>query len=427
MTTIDTVHQRYLDDAMTYLERHTPRYKLRQDYVEGVHRDIFASQMLKSKYGAIARSMQMNVIPATVAAISNNVQLEQHDDASGELDRQLWDKAILSAFETVALGDSYLLTWVDDTGRDVVHSLTPYEVYPVYDGTGVMVAAVKTWVDGPTRYADVYTPTARFSYYSTHSETGAAFQQYAWEELEDTAVTHSYGRVPVYHLAFNPRFGSLFGSSPLDDIIPMQDAMNLAVQSLVAGTERYVLPIKYLTNYQAEVMLDPISGELKKEQIRFDDMAKSIFAIEGEGTMGQLAPPDPSALDKLRESWVSAIAQIAGIPTSELAPSIGNVPSGAALRALAARRTSTVMRFIDTLKSRLAGIPSPVFAPVEPVDDTEKIEAAVKLHQIGVSLRESLRRIGYSDAAVDMIIQDRQSEDSTQTTAVVQSVLGRPE
>lgn len=424
---IDTVHQKYLDEAMQYLERHTPRYKLRQDYVEGVHRDIFASQMLKSKYGSIARSMQMNVVPATVAAISNNVQLESHDEKASELDVQMWDKAVLSAFETVALGDSYLLTWVDDAGRDVVHSLTPYEVYPVYDGTGVMVAAVKTWTDGPSRYADVYTADARFSYYSTHSETGSAFQQYAWEEMEDSAVAHSYGRVPVYHLAFNPRFGSRFGSSLLDDIIPMQDAMNLAVQSLVAGTERYVLPIKFLTNYQADVMLDPVSGELKKQELRFDDLAKSIFAIEGEGTMGQLAPPDPSALDRLRESWVSAIAQIAGIPTSELAPSIGNVPSGAALRALAARRTSTVTRFIDTLKSRLQGVPSPVFAPVEPVDDTEKIQAAVQLHQIGVSLRESLRRIGYSDAAVDTIIQDRRAEDSAQTTAVVQSVLGRPE
>ena len=432
-----------IQDVITAVKDHTKRangYSLYRDYEQGRHRYPFATHEFRTKYRWIIENSRANMCPGVRANFTDRVELKGWSGAGKDaataaatglgLGRVL-NLAVAEAFRT---GDADVLAWegADGTIRpwyhradQVAYSLDPEDptlflwvskLWVTTDRYGRVNVyypdRVERWVTRTTvRTADTEAPT-----WPEHAESWRPFNG----DGDPDTITHQHGRVPWAHLAFDPVTHGGHGRSVLRDVIPLQDALNHALASMIVNVEQYAAPIRAILNHVPTKVIDPATGRQTEEALRFDETRKRILGIAGAGPFTQLDPPDANNIISVMDSFGAWIARTVGVPVSDIVPDLGNIPSGAALRVLAARRTATIRDFTGTITPEITTLmgllgvedASPEWADPAPADDTERVATAQVKRDLGYPLEEILTDLGEDPDDVDRIVGLIAAEDA---------------
>lgn len=164
--------------------------------------------------------------------------------------------------------------------------------------------------------------------------------------------------------------------------------------------------------------VDPTTGLPAEKPLKIDTTASKLVGVQGPGPVSQLAAPTPDGLIAIKRDGVKSIAQVVGLPETDISPEIGDVPSGAALRILSAKRTAKVRTYTADITPALSDLMallgfdgvSPTFAYPAPVDPSERYDEALKLLDLGFPFTEILRHLGKSQAEIDRIMEAKAME-----------------
>lgn len=421
-----------------------PGYRLYRDYDRGKHLYPYATPAFKAKFDWLLRQARANKCHMVVRNFADRVSLSAWSGSGAkradEVAEQIGLRKVLNLAtkESWRTGDAYVLAW---PGRDGVVKAH----YHRADTAGFKLSEddpdaadwfYKIWVDaaGYGRVS-VYYPD-RLERYVTRQvirqqgttsvvwpEDVSAYQAVTDEDGEvivygTQGVPDFGGRIPWIHMPLEPEEQGGHGRSVLTDVVPLQDGLNHTLAALIVGVEQFGAPLRALMNHQPQVLIDPKTGKPTEEVLRFDETRNKIFGVRGPGPFTQLNPPDSTNLLRVLEWFSSEIANEVGIPVSDISPDLGNIPSGTALRVLAAHRTAAVNDYTETITPAVSGLmwllgvedAWPTWADPAPTDEKERWEIAVQQQDAGVSFQEAMRGMGKDQADIDRILAEKAAE-----------------
>lgn len=141
-------------------------------------------------------------------------------------------------------GDTFvMLAWDNEAGRVTIHHEPAYDgetgMIPVYDRMGrMMVAAVKVWYEAAYqsgRRINIYYADRLMKYGESDTGLTGMGEEVAWLP----------GRVPVVHFRNRQKSRRIYGASELQGAIPVQDALNRNMVSMVMTAELSAFQIRY--------------------------------------------------------------------------------------------------------------------------------------------------------------------------------------
>jgi hypothetical protein len=437
-----------VSDVLLAVDDHTTRaatYALYRDYEAGKHSYPYASPAFERKFRWVLKQARANKCPTVISNFTDRVTLASWSGAgaqrAGELAEQLGLGRVLNLAvkEAWQEGDAYVLGWPGRNGqvKPWYHRADQAGFMPAEDDPDEAEWVYKLWVDraGFGR-VNIYYPdrVERSVTRQVIQHQGVTSVMWPTDEggykpydgdrdgdtITYTSVGLPTGQAPWVHLPLDPNTQGGHGTSILRDVIPLQDGLNHTLAAMILGVEQYGAPLRALMNYQPNTYIDSATGKPTEEALRFDETRNRIFGVKGEGPLVQLDPPDSSNLIRVLEWFSREIANEVGVPVSDIAPDLGNVPSGTALRVLAARRTAAVVDFTDTITPKvstlmgLLGVPDawPTWADPAPTDEAERLESAEARANLGYPLSENLRELGKDTDDIDRILAAAAAEQA---------------
>lgn len=439
-----------VSDVLSAVKDHidrAPGYDLYRDYEEGRHKHPYATPKFRRKFGWILKQARLNTCYTVRSNFTDLVQIQAWSGAGADAANTLaettdLDMVIdLTVNEAFRCGDGYILVWPGKDGEDRpwYHRADQvgYRLDPEDPSTFEVVW--KIWVerDGYGR-VNLYYPDRLERWVSDGKARLDSAQAVSWDGFkqetawapfnsdgEPEVQLHDFGRVPWVHIPFDPQTQGGHGRSILRDVVPLQDGLNHAVHAVLVNTEKYADSLRALMNHQPVVTIDPATGKQREERLDVDETRNSIVGFRGEGPLVQLTPPDASNILSVKRDWMTDIAITAGIPISDVAPDLGNIPSGVSLRVLATRRTNTVRAFTKANTGRLSllmellGVPGaiPEWIDAAPTDDTERLANAQARLDLGYPLAEVLPDLGEDVDDIDRILEETRAEQAAAVSA----------
>lgn len=324
-------------------------------YASGSHPNALTTQMkeaLRVKDGDLFPGFTDNYMDIVIQTAVDRCKVDSFDTPD-EAGRQWVDDLLRDTrfdgmqtdiVEAAMLdGDTYLLVYYDnEAGR----SLFSHE--PAFDGeSGMLVyyesaiarfpaVAMKTWAVGDDQRLTVYHPDRVERYISRQ---GGTFEPYAEEGQEAVSrwATSNGAPIglPVFHLVNRKRAGQAWGASDIEQVIPLQNALNRTLYSMIMSEELSAFMIRLAKGFEPPTSVTPGSW-LKVGQAETaggpivppqgSEEATALNAIKAESLeQAELAP----FLDVAR--WLKAeISFVSRTPAPELMG--GDSSSGEALK-----------------------------------------------------------------------------------------------
>lgn len=390
----------------------------------------------------------------------NVTAIESDDDAASDwaaalLDRNRFDALQLDVHSACARdGDTYVMVSFDnETGQAV---LTHEPAFDGLDGMMVVYAttesddilcALKLWheiIDSSN------TRTRLNAYFADRLEKYAALNggAFGWYYDEDERYIEDGGRrfipwvtadgepigVPVVHFRHRKRQRGGFGLSLLEAAIPVQDALNRTVHSMIAAGELSAFQIRYIIGAEAPKQIAP---------------GTFLEFVPRDPQTGKPMRPDAGTAEWMKAVRIGAIEQAEIVPHLEAArylrsqmyevtgtPDYHEASSAASGESLKQRETRLIGRiqwaqvywgnaWEDVI--RLAALLEATYGTAPPEADTWRcvwmdaelrndqtiVEQALRL-QPYVSEREFLRLVapvyGWDEAKIERIMAERSSE-----------------
>lgn len=449
-----------IDEALAALEKRRVGYAVLQDYMDGDHNLVYASERFKKVYGSLFEALCENLCPVVVDVAADRLSIsgfalpsatiseeEVSETPEGEIPeaQSVEDDAgdqfaeVIDAFmeaqnfpvleddiheESLAMGDAYIIVWKDgDTVT--LHPQKAAWCTVVTDSLNGDVLAgiklVKPDEDKPT--------TLVYIYYKDRVE---AFQIGNRLSLQNAVPygpgykqAHTFGVVPMVHFKVGGALAA-FGRSTIEDVIPLQDALNKAIDDLLVGSEFHAFPQRWATGIQLK--RDPITGDV----INPFDKSGGVWYTEGEGArFGNF--PQASLKDMLEtiESFEQMIARVSATPVHYFSPMTG-YPSGESLRVSEHRLTSKVGKlqrrfsvpWLSVLKIALkidtSGL-EPTWEDLAPVNEKEQVEIALAKQEAGVPIVQTLVEMGYTEAQARSFAEQSKAEKQTAGAALLKA------
>lgn len=433
-------------DVLEAVQDHIDRagdYDLYRDYEEGRHKYPYASQGFRDNFSWILKQARANACESVRSNFTDLVQIQSWSGAGAKKAAELAETSDLDMVFDLAVneswrcGDAYILAWPGEDAalRPWYHRADQVAFKRDPSNPDRFLWVAKLWIDGDDygrvnvyyddrveRYESAYKiRVARNGAPSWRTDAGGYVP--ATDDDGPEVLYSSIGvpGMPWEHIPFDAQTQGGHGRSILRDVVPMQDGLNHAVHAIIVNTEQYAAPLRALLNYVAAKELDPLTGRQRQVEFDVDPTRKSIYAFEGEnGNLIQLDPPDAKNILEVKRDWHTDIANTVGLPVSDIVPDLGNIPSGAALRVLAARRTAKVRSYTKSIRGRVAhvmellGIPDayPEFQDPAPTDETEQWEIAESRDRLGFPLGENLREMGWDQEDIDRVLEAVSGEEA---------------
>lgn len=305
-------------------ERHQ-LYTVYRDYYSGKHPTKLSERMLEFlqlntgiNFDENFMRIPVDVLAERLKVIGFSCDNEEQEDVF----KAWWEANRMDGMQddvhatTDRDGDTYVIVgWDNELGRpSYSHELAfdgsnGVEVY-YGDGNNDKIAAVKRWrVERgpgllPQQRMNVYYPD-RIEKYIIDSGAASTWRQYDEDGQWPIPWVDSMGKplgIPVFHSA-NMRRGNDYGTSGLNDLIPIQDALNKTVIDTLAAADVQGFGMITLT------------GDTPP-----DDFIVSPGAIVYTGNpaakFGHIPPGDISQLVGLCDNFVYRISQLSRTPLS---------------------------------------------------------------------------------------------------------------
>jgi hypothetical protein len=438
----DTERERDLAWALGAFAARRRDYELYHDYLAGKHRRFWKLRDTGGEFTEFLQRVAVNLCPRVVAAFTDRLRIigfEPHANAAAataiaEAAWALWQDRRLErhfnqVFSTaVGYGDGYLLVWPDAAGRAQFYPESPLRAVAGYDAeTRALSLGARLWLDGRRYRLNLYYPN-RIERYIAIADNGAlpsapsGFRPFREAPDGGAVVMNPYGRVPLFHFAFEGGVGE-FGVSSLAPVLPIQDDYNVAAATLAVVREYQAWPLRYA------IGLDP-DQEITVGPDRMIIVRGGGDATNDRAAFGQFEAANLQPYFDNKQSSLMEISAVTGIPPHLLYRGIANPPSGEALKTseapLASRVEKAQTGFGDEAENAVAfGLVierqaasadegaslTALWQSAYTRSDRDEAEvAAIKVERIGLPWQTITKELGYSENEVAQMEQQKEAE-----------------
>ena len=432
----EAARQWYIDKALDQLRSLAAVYHTYENYDLGYQPIMFSSVAFRRFYAEVMRRYRLNMVRPVIDAISERIAIDGWEGDDGLVQWWLSDGMRIQNRlhrQAVRAGDAYVLVWPDRTmdGELRAHRILSSEATVVYsDESEQPDYGVKTWTwevgrDRWKQRLNVYyrTHVERYVREGTEQISYARGGNFRWYEDDDAGPVIDYdgplreqgqdGYLPLVHFAVQPDL-TPFGTSAVEDIIPLQDALNKHAIDLLVTSESLALPLRALLGFEVIEGADGKPANLPDYDPRLD----YFLTIPGEAAkLVQLDSGDMTQLMKAKEAAIDDIAAVAGIHSSRLR-SIGAVPSGEALRVVERPLVSQVRNIQHDFTGpwgqvgRLLGYDGlPLWSDPIEMDVTEVWHLVQQKIDAGWPARQAYIEAGLDPDEVDRILGEAQQRN----------------
>jgi hypothetical protein len=403
-------------------------HQLYHAYLRGEHRLTYATKDYREAFKLLLEGLRCNVCPAVVSALTDRLDIKDFT-VNGTTDQASWDtweQARMAAVanrthkEAIACGDAFINVWPDVKGiaQPYVHSVLEvcHRVDP--ERRNIITLAAKLWRDGKRYRLTLYYPD-RLERYVTKSDiqSGTTLMPSSFTfytgDTSGYEVENTYNRVPMFHFAFDSdTYGR--GNAELRDVIPVQDALNKALADQVVAEEFAAFPQRYMMGVELDDDAQVLAG-----------IQRILSVAAPDAKAGSFPATDLKQYQTVIEGYYQALCVMKGIPPHYFHMG-GDFPSGEALRTAEAR---LVKRVIDT-QLDFGDVWAQVVAFMQQVNtgrlvdnvvttwmsaqsraETEEItNIATKVKDLGVTVEQGQRELGYTDMQIAAMAAERRGE-----------------
>lgn len=436
------------------------------DYYDGRHPLIFASEKFQEAFGGLFKAFADNWCGLVVDAVEERLNVEGFrlgDADKGDRDAwKLWQTNQMDAesqmghVEALVCGRSAAIVWPDEDGQPVISVESADEVWIETEpgNRRNRTAALKVFCgpDGNT-WATLYTPKNLWKFQRGKSSTGA------WTRRETKGETwplvNKLGVVPVVPLINRPRLRDSSsapswnnndlapwsgpGVSEIKNVLPQQDAVNKLLADMLVASEYAAYRQRYVTGL--DVVIDPVT----KQQL-------PPFKRDGPGTLFQTENPNA----KFGEFDVSDLSNyVSGIQlvVQHIASQTrtpphyfylsGQFPSGESIKSaetgLVAKTTRKMRHFGEAWEEviRLCFLvlgdkradevtSETIWRDPESRTESEHVDATLKKQALGVPQQQLWEDLGYTPAQIARFKQMQQEEAATAAASNLIGLLTAP-
>lgn len=426
-----------LTSLMQRLDEPVARYSELNLYYRGEQPLAFLSPEAKTALGQRFGRMATNIPRLAVTALAERLRITGFSGDAADLYAD-WIRCDLDQLSGVAhreallLGDSYVIVWADVFGRPKVTIESANQVAVQRDpGTRQITAAAKRWTTAKTTEAMLYTPDT-ITHYRAQT-TGATTVGY---DVVET-IANPLGVVPVVGLQNSDLVLDGYGTSEIEDLKPLVDALNKLLVDMMTTSEFTGRPRRWATGIEVteEPVLDetgqPIieDGEIVTREVSpIPEGNRAMIAEEATAKFGQLDAADLSGYEASVRVILGQIQAVSTLPSAYLGVMSDQPPSADALRAsessLVARaeaRQATFGRAWEQVARLMIAVrdgrdPQQVEARVQWADAAtrsvaQEADAVTKLFAAGLLPSSyALKKLGYSDDEIAEIRAARRTE-----------------
>lgn len=433
-----------IDDVNKALKRLSAQradLEIYYNYYRRKHALNFASSKFRNKYGARLQRLSDNLCKAVVKAPVSRLDVVGFADEDLDVGNEaytIWKRNRLALRsktlyrETFKTGFAFVIVWPDAKGKARIDVQPSHSVAIWIDEeTGKASLGAKIWNesagDGDAKnwYLTLYYADRIEKYVTRAPKVDFPMAAAAFMPREDMPiVVNPYGRVPVF------KFSASDDESILEDVIPLQDALNKNFCDLMVAGEYNSLRQRFTSGIQYER-----DEETGKPIIPFDDDDRVWSTEDAEAKFGEFSDSDLEKPLKVADSIRQEIARIAGIPAHYFNITAGDFPSGEALKTAETRFVSMIEEtqlsfgesWADVIGFALAieasaGIDE---ANIEvqwkdafPVSESERLGNAYLKKQIGVSTARILLELGYTETEIETIEAESRDEAANANDAL---------
>lgn len=404
------------------------QYDLYDDYFMGNHSLTFATEKWRNAFGALMRKLRLNMIPGVVEAHSDRLRITGFD-GEGALAKkadEFWKAKRLARTQNDLhlsanlYGDAFLVVWPakDGKSRYWMHDGDAMAVdYDDEDDPNKILKAGKLWLDsdGHARVT-LYYEDAVESYRSARKvQDGNSFPEKADQYDSVKKIDNPHG-MPVFHFAPGAPVGN-YGLSVIRDVITIQDALNKTICDMLVDSEFIAFPQRWATGLQVEA--DEETGKVVNPP--FTPGSDRMFTGGENTTFGQFPQGDLAQYVAVADSFAKWMGRVAGVPPHILMPD-SEAPNGESLKVSEGRLVNKVTRDIAAFGDvwndavafgmRIDGeaqeeeTVTSVWAPPTPHNPLLDAETQLVKKQVGVSNRQSLRELGYTDTQIEQMMKE---------------------
>jgi hypothetical protein len=442
------------DEWLTETDDWGDRVKLFRDYYDGNHRSKLTGNMKRMLRisGDAHDQFNENYCGLVVDTYADRLLVERMQGDSDEatdwatelMDANRFDGLQMDIHEaTIRDGDTFVLLEYDNETDRVVFSHEP-----CWDGETGMIAvydrrlkniliAVKVWYEGldDARRVNFYYPDRVEKYIGDAS--GSGMQPYTDDSTDERGIAEWLpGVVPVIHYRNRMRTMTQYGISELASVVPLQDALNRGLMSMVMTAELTAFLIRVAKGFEPPAEVSPGMWITIGAEGLSNDQVADAFTLE------------PGGIVPFIDQANHLIEQIATISRTPLPTTLGgDSASGEALKQresglLAKVRKAQVkvgnahedlMRMAVVLHNTFSGTRAPVsnwrcvWRDAQVRNEAQMIQNALAVRDI-VGERETLRLIaevyGYGMGKQEEIQQEKQAQTAQAMSALAGSLPG---
>lgn len=440
MTAPTQTQTELLTNLLQRLNEPLARYADLDRYYSGNQPLAFLSPEAKVALGNRFGLMSSNIPRLAVTALAERLRVTgftgQADVWADWVRNDLDQTSGVAHREALLLGDSYVIVWADGLGRPNVTVESAKQVAVLTDpGSRQIVAAVKRWEDtqANTTEAVVYRPDEIRRLRA--DQQGAVANGFRTLEV----IPNPLGVVPVVRVSNTDRIVGDWGSSEIDDLKPLVDALNKSLADMMVTSEYVGRPRRWATGIELteELVLDdegnPVLDEddqpVMAEVNPIPEGHRAMISENDQAKFGQLNAADLSGYEASVRVILGQIMAVSTLPAHYVGVFTDNPASADALRAaeasLTARaeaRQATFGRAWEQVARLMIAVrdgrdPNAIedvrvqWADAATRSVAQEADAVVKLYQAGLlPASYALAKLGYSDDDIGLIRVARRAE-----------------
>lgn len=415
-------------------------------YATGSQALAFLSPEAKQALGTRLGRMVSNIPKLAVTALSERIRILGFTgvDITDEWRRNDLDELSAVAIrEALLFGNSYVIVWASQ-GRPLVTIESPKQVAVIRDpATREVTSAVKRWRSKTETHVLVYLPD-RIEHHRADNPHAAT----AGFQLIET-IDNPLGVVPVVPVT-NADFLLGDGSSEIDDLIPLCNALNKYLADMQVSAEYTARPRRWATGIELveKPVLDDegnpvlVEGEPVTETVNpIPEGNRAMISENDAAKFGQLPAADLAGYENAVRVILGQIMAVSALPAHMIGVLQNQVTSADALRAAeasltarAAARQKTFGRAFEQVARLIVAVrdgvnvedvtPQIVWSDPGTRSEAQHADAAVKLFSAGILSRETtLRRLGFNDQEVAAELSRHRDDAQLSEDAQVASYL----
>ncbi|MCH5641433.1 phage portal protein [Gordonia sp. ABSL49_1] len=433
-----------LTTLLQKLEEPSARYADLERYYTGRQALAFLAPEARTALGDRFGRMASNIPRLAVTSLTERLRV------IGFTGVDIWDDWLrndldqesgIAHREALLLGSSYVIVWADRYGRPKVSIESARQVTTLHDpGTRTITAAVKRWETANTTEAVLYLPNEIVRLRA--EQTGATPNGLKVVE----SLANPLGVVPVVRLLNADRlplvdnvFRHDWGSSEIDDLMPLVDALNKSLTDMMVTSEYVGRPRRWATGIELEespVLDDDGNPTGDTEAVNpIPEGDRAMISENHEAKFGQLDAARLDGYEAAVRVLLGQIMAVSALPAHYIGQLADTPASADALRAAEASLTARaearqqqfgrswedVARLIVAVRD--GADPLTVDCRVSWADAAtrsvaQEADAVVKLYSAGLlPASYALQRLGYGDDEIRAISAARRA-DSLDVAAI---------